>query len=123
MQAHLTVKLVSIRLPDKWDKAKVVHKVCGYAVHRVKPLAKMSDKALLVTYDVWQYQQITSGWWCNKYLPLRDQDKEYLALLLPWVKAIEITRQSIVIYWQEEGDKEVVEIMIKLLSSLILIQS
>ncbi|GAA0834991.1 hypothetical protein GCM10009112_26020 [Marinomonas arenicola] len=117
-QHNLIVQLTSIGLPDKWDKSKEAHKVCGYAHYRAKPLEQMTDKVLLLTYDVWKYQEVTAGWWSNQILPLSGQDKANLALLLSSVMAIEISRESVVAYWQEAGGEEMVDVMAKLLPSL-----
>lgn len=115
---NLIVQLTSIGLPDKWDKSKEVHKVCSYAHYRAKSLPITAEKVLLLTYDVWKYHQAAPGWWSSKTLPLCDKDKAQLALLLPLVRAIEITRESVVVYWDEAGAEESVELMSELLPSL-----
>lgn len=115
---NLTVQLTSIGLPDKWDKSKEMHKVCGYAFYRAKPIDQTPEKTLLLTYEVWKYQSLIAGWWSNSLLALSEQDKADLAALLATVVAIEVSRESVVAYWQEAGDEEVVAIMARLLPSL-----
>ena len=114
----LTVQLTSIGLPDKWDKSKEVHKACGYAFYRAKPVQKITEKTLLLKYEVWKYQMVTEAWWSNSSLALTEQDKKDLAFLSGTVTAIEISRESVVAYWQETGGEEEVEVMGRLLPSL-----
>ncbi|MGO3345453.1 MAG: hypothetical protein ACTIM4_10050 [Marinomonas sp.] len=115
---NLIVQLTSIGLPDKWDKSKEVHKACSYSFYRAKCVEGSVDKVLLLTYDVWKHYQVAPGWWCNRSLSLSDQNKDALALLLPWIIAIEISKESVAVYWHENGGEELVQVMADLLPSL-----
>lgn len=118
MKRHLSVQLTSIELPDKWDKSKEVHKVCAYALHRVHPAREITETVWLLSYDVWKYNEVISGWWCNKNIALTDADKSTLASFGQNVVAIEISQGTVTLYWQEEGDEKTVEDIAELLMSL-----
>ncbi|ETX11560.1 hypothetical protein MUS1_09820 [Marinomonas ushuaiensis DSM 15871] len=119
----LTVQLTSINLPDKWDKTTNSHKVAAYSYYRLKPLTSLSNRVLLLPYEVWKYDSVVDGWWSNGSLNLTEESKIILRKQGGLLLGVQITKDSVSFYWDERGDVTVLEELSKLVFSLVEIDS
>ncbi|MEO9275352.1 hypothetical protein ABFY09_10835 [Marinomonas sp. 5E14-1] len=126
MQARklgLIVQLTSIELPDKWDKSKERCKVVAYSFYRVKALTSLPKVIWLLPYEVWKYQAVGDGWWSSDNIVLTVTSIKTLEKYGAILKAIEITPESVSLYWNEAADKEGLEELAKMIFSLTDISS
>ena len=126
MQARklgLVVQLTSIELPDKWDKSKERYKVVAYSFYRVKALTSLPEVIWLLPYEVWKYQAVGDSLWSSDSIPLSDSSIKTLEKYGAILKAIEITPESVSLYWNEAADEQELEELAKMIFSLTEISS
>ena len=114
----LVVQLTSIDLPDKWDKSMNRHKVVAYSLYRAKPLTVLPDRTWLLPYEVWKYHSLVEGWWSSNQVSLSGESRKTLLEFDDVLKAIKITPEGIFLYWNEQGDEDVLDELAKVIFSL-----
>lgn len=119
----LTVQLTSIDLPDKWDKSLNRQKTVGYSFYRLKPVTSLPDCTWLLPYEVWKYNALIDGWWSSELFMLTPDAKKVLGKYGALLAGIKITPESVSLYWDEAGDKEVLDELSTLIYSLVELRS
>ncbi len=115
----LVVQLTSIDVPDKWDKSLDRVKVAAYSHYRIKPNISLPKNTWLLPYEVWKYHSITTGWWASESLELTDDAKQILAKYQASIVGMRITPEMVALYWREEGDKDTLDAISRVISELI----
>lgn len=118
-QYQLTVQLMKVEIPDKWDKTTESIDSCAYRLHRVKEKKSLAVKVIrLLPKEVWKYEVVCDGWWSSESITISDQAISILKQIGSDIDSIEISASSITCFWQERAKKEDVEALSLLLNDL-----
>ncbi|MCZ2720446.1 hypothetical protein O1D97_01985 [Marinomonas sp. 15G1-11] len=117
-QYQLTVQLMKVEIPDKWDKTTESIDSCAYRLNRIKEKKAIINTIRLLPKEVWKYDSVCDGWWSSQPLHLSVTAIESLQLIGKNIDSIEITSNSISCFWNEQGNKKDVLTLSSLLNEL-----
>ncbi len=117
-QHQLTVQLMQVNIPDKWDKTTTSVKTCAYRLNRIKELKTLTSTINLYPHEVWKHEVVCDGWWSSAKITLSSSAASNLNEIGEHIDCIEISSNAITCYWQERGDESTVKALSELLAEL-----
>ncbi|WP_191603343.1 hypothetical protein [Marinomonas algicola] len=117
-QYQLTVQLMKVEIPDKWDKTTESIDSCAYRLHRVKEKKSITSVIRLLPKEIWKYDLVCDGWWSSEPIEISEQSINHLRQIGTSIDSIEVSSNSITCFWQERASKEDVATLASLLNEL-----
>lgn len=115
---QLTVQLMQVNIPDKWDKTTTSIASCAYRLNRIKELKTLKGTIRMLPNEVWKHESVCDGWWSNVEMPLSDEAIAHLKMIGGSVDCIEISSNAVTCFWREQGDESSVKALSELLNEL-----
>ncbi|MFT2111625.1 hypothetical protein [Marinomonas sp. 2405UD68-3] len=115
---QLTVQLMQVNIPDKWDKTTISIASCAYRLNRIKELKTLEGTIRMFPNEVWKHALVCDGWWSNAAITLSPEAISNLAIIDGSVDCIEISSNSVTCFWKELGDDKSVKALAELLQEL-----
>jgi len=115
---QLTVQLMQVNIPDKWDKTTTSIASCAYRLNRIKELKSLDKTIRIFPNEVWKHESVCDGWWSSVKISLSEDAVAHLNLIGKSVDCIEISSNSVTCFWKEQGGEDNVKALSELLSEL-----
>ena len=113
----LQVQLTQLSYPDKWDKVTEKRPACAYHLFRGKPLKDFTDIRVF-PYEVWKYAPLGS-WYSSRAVGMPNEIVDLLDKYHHVLLAVEIKSDCISLFWNEQGDLDVVDELASVLHGVV----